>query len=45
MRGLGVTWSPDNPGCDAMTPQTEPGNPEAKTTHSKLIKLIIDIYK
>jgi len=30
MRGLRVTWSPDSPGYDAMTPRTEPGNPEAE---------------
>jgi len=37
MRGLGVMWSPDSPGCDAMTPRTEPGNPEArKSIHNYL---------
>jgi hypothetical protein len=30
MRGFWVTWSPDSPGSDAMTPRTEPGNPGAK---------------
>jgi hypothetical protein len=30
MRGLGVMWSPDSRGSDAVNIQTEPGNPEAK---------------
>jgi len=39
MRGLGVVWSPDSPGSDAMKTRTEPGNPGARNkihtnTHS-----------
>jgi hypothetical protein len=41
MRGLGVMWSPDSPGYDAMKTRTEPGNPEAK----KYLKTITAIHK
>jgi hypothetical protein len=41
MRGLGVTWSPDSLGSDAMKTRTEPGNPEAK----KYLKLFAAIQK
>jgi hypothetical protein len=27
MRGLGVTWSPESPACDAVKTRAEPGNP------------------
>jgi hypothetical protein len=30
MRGLGVMWSPDSPGNDAVKTRAEPGNPEAE---------------
>ncbi|MFZ8783768.1 MAG: hypothetical protein ACO2OR_07315 [Desulfurococcaceae archaeon] len=30
MRGLGVAWSPDSPGCNAVKTRAEPGNPEAR---------------
>jgi len=29
---LGVAWSPDSPGCNAVKTRREPGNPEAKST-------------
>jgi hypothetical protein len=41
MRGLGVAWSPDSPGCDAMKIRTEPGNPEAE----KYLKVFTANYK
>ncbi|MFZ8782581.1 MAG: hypothetical protein ACO2OR_01135 [Desulfurococcaceae archaeon] len=37
MRGLGVAWSPDSPGCNAVKTRAEPGNPEArKNIHNYL---------
>ena len=36
MRGLGVTWSPDSPGHDAVKTRVEPGNPEARSIHNYL---------
>ena len=40
MRGLGVTWSPNSPRSEAVKTRAKRGNPEAKTTHSKLITVI-----
>jgi hypothetical protein len=40
MRGLGVKWSPDSPGSDAMKIQTEPGNPGARKIYPQLITAI-----
>jgi len=41
MRGFWVKWSPDSPGSDAMTPRTEPANPEAK----KYLEIFTGNYK
>jgi hypothetical protein len=41
MRGFGVTWSPDSPGCDAVKTRAKRGNPEAK----KYLKLFAAIQK
>jgi len=41
MRGFGVTWSPNSPGCDAVKTQTEPENPEAE----KYLKAFTANYK
>jgi hypothetical protein len=37
MRGLGVVWSPDSPGSNAMKTRIEPGNPEAITKYLQVI--------
>jgi hypothetical protein len=40
MRGLGVMWSPDSLGSDAIKTRAEPGNPGARKTYSQLVTAI-----
>jgi len=40
MRGLGVTWSPDSPRNEAVKTRAKRGNPEARTTYSKIFTAI-----
>jgi putative transposase len=40
MRGSRVTWSPDSPRSEAMKTRGKRGNPEARTTYSKIFTAI-----
>ena len=40
MRGSRVTWSPDSPRGEAVKTRANAGNPEARTTHTKILTVI-----
>jgi len=40
MRGSWVTWSPDSPANEGMKTRPNAGNPEARTTYSKIFTVI-----